>query len=808
MLVSVAWLQDYVDCQDVPSARLVERLTLTGTEVKQVREVGQGLAEVRVARVAGLRRMPGSDHLWLVDVDVDGGGAEPVPVVCGAQNLHPGALVPWAPPGAVLPDGLRLAVRRMRGHESRGMLCAPDELRLGDDHEGILLLDEGAAEVGAPLSAVFPPDRVLELEVTANRPDCLHHAGVARELAAALGRPLRPPDLRLPARAGTPAAERVTLEVADPGDCRRYRAELVTGIGRATTPAWMAQRLRAVGQRPLHPVVDIANYVMLDVGQPLHTFDWSKMGGGAAPVAVGVRRGRSDEELTGLDGVTRRLGPEVLVITAADRPVGLAGVQGGAGTAVDPDTAAILLEAACFAGTTVRASARRLGLRTEASARFERQLAPTLPEVGSARFLRLLDQITGAQLHPGPVEAYPGRRPPAPPVIIDGARLAGALGLPLSLERAAAALRSLEFTVTVADGRLAASPPPDRLDVAIPEDLVEEVGRVVGYDQVPATLPGRRQAVGALAPAPRGAGLALDVACAAGFDEAITYSFQAEAVGRRLPGAGRGQAPVPLRNALGPQWAWLRVSCLPGLLESCARNQARSLERTRLVEIGHAFWGPAGPDQPTEPLLAALVDHVPGGGAVEAAERLRRLLAVLALIGERVGLSPLEFQPVEGGEPGWHASRCVHLSAAGRWLGVAGEVDEGVAASFDLRGRVVAAELRCDGWLQDGGRVPRVHPVARTPAVVEDLSVVVGERAALGVALRAVRAGDLPQLESIRLLDEYTDARLGPAHKGWTFRLVLRDPTRTLTGAEAHAVRDRVVTILSLAAGARLREGG
>ncbi|HUY60981.1 MAG TPA: hypothetical protein VMW49_03810, partial [Candidatus Dormibacteraeota bacterium] len=300
---------------------------------------------------------------------------------------------------------------------------------------------------------------------------------------------------------------------------------------------------------------------------------------------------------------------------------------------------------------------------------------------------------------------------------------------------------------------------------------------------------------------------ALDLACAAGFHEAITYSFQAEAVGRRLPGAGRAQAAVPLRNALGPQWAWLRVSCLPGLLESCARNQARAQERTRLVEVGHAFWGPAGPQPPTEPLLIALVDHVPGGDAAEAGDRLRQLLATLAVIGERVGATPLEFQPADGAEPGWHPSRVVHLRSGGVWLGLAGEVDDAVAASFDLRGRVVAAELRGDGWLQDGGRVPRVHPVARTPAVVADISVVVGERAALGAALGAVREADVPQLESIRLLDEYTDARLGLAHKGWTFRLVLRDPTRTLTGAEAHVVRDRIVTILSVAVDARLREG-
>ncbi len=801
MRFSCNWLQDFVDCADVPTARLAERLSATGTEVERVLEWPGGPPGVVLARVVELERMPRSDHLWLTRVDA--GGPEPVAVVCGAQNLGRGALVPWAPPGTVLPGGTRLGLRRIRGHPSSGMLCSPAELGLGAEREGILLLDGDAAEPGTPLADVVGADRVLELEITANRPDCLSHLGVARELAAALERPLRRPDCTPPPRSGEAARELVRVAIANPDGCPRYCAEVVSGLPDRPAPLWMQQRLRAVGMRPLGLIVDLSNYVCLELGQPLHAFDLERVRPGGDPVLVTVRPARAGEALLGLDGVERVLDPPTVVIDIGGVPSAIAGLIGGMAGAVVASTSSILLEAACFSGSAVRGASRRLGLRTEASVRFEKGLSPELAPVGAARFVHLAHHLGGARVHPGPIDLHPGARPPGPPIRVTGEALGRALGMAVAAPEAARALRRLEFAVQEVGDRLAVRPPPDRLDVTIAADVLEEVGRSLGYDRVPATLPGRRCPAGTVAsPAAREA--VRELALGAGFDEAITVSLTAPLVADRLRPLAPPWPPIEVRNPLGPQGSVLRLSCLPGLLQAAAANQARGAERVRLFEIGRAFWGPSAAEPPEEPLLIGLVDHVPGGDADEAARRLRRLVALVVGVGGRCADGPPEVR--QGRVPGLHAARAAELWAGGRRVGAVGELADGAREALELRGRTVVAELRLDGWLLAGGPAPQARPIASTPALVEDLAVIVPARAALGPALAAFAGGRVPHLESWRLVDEYTDARLGPAHKGWTFRLVYRDPARTLTGAEGIGLRAAAMEVLAEAVGARRRE--
>ena len=801
MRFSCNWLQDFVDCRDVPSPQLIDRLVATGTEVERVLELPGGPAGVVVARVVELGRMPASDHLWLTRVDV--GGSDPVPVVCGAQNLAPDALVAWAGPGTVLPDGTRIGARRLRGHPSQGMLCSPHELGLGPDRDGIMRLDPAAADPGVPLAVLIPPDRVLELEITANRPDCLCHLGIARELAAALGRPLRRPDDRAPVRAGQPAAELVQVRIDDPARCLRYVAEVVEGLSDAPAPLWMQQRLRAVGMRPLGLAVDLSNYVVAELGQPLHAFDLDRVAPPNGSTLVTVREACEGERFDGLDGSRRILDRRSLVIDIGGRIAALAGVLGGQDSAVGPGTRTVLLEAACFAGSSVRATSRRLGLRTEASLRFEKGLSPALASRGAARFVHLAQQVGGARVHPGPIDVEVGPRAPAAPITVTASGLGQLLGMPVDAGEAATALRRLEFEVVAAGATLAVRPPVDRQDVTIPADVLEEVGRSLGYDRVPATLPGRRTPAATVAPAdPREA--VRDLVCGAGWDEAITISFTSAAVARALAPLAPPVAPLELRNPLGPQWAALRQSCLPGLLQAAALNQARGAERVRLYELGRGFWGASPTVQPEEPELLAAVDHDPAGDPTQAVQRLRRLVTLAATVGERlVGDAP---QVRQTQVAGLHPARAAELWAAGRRVGVVGELGDDPRAAFELRGRTLVLELRLDGWLVPGGLVPRARPVAPTPALVEDIAVVVPRLAAVGRALAALRDGRVAELESVRLLDEYTDARLGPAHKGWTFRLVFRDPGRTLAGADGAALRAAVLEILAEVVGARRRE--
>ena len=801
MRFSVNWLQDYVDCADLATPLLVDRLIQTGTEVERVEELPGAPEGVRVARVVDLRRMPGSDHLWLTWVD--GGEREPVAVVCGAQNLRLGGLVPWAAPGSVLPSGLELGVRAIRGHPSHGMLCSPKELALGPDQQGILLLPDGAAEPGTPLATLVPPDRVLELEITANRPDCLSHLGIARELAAALGRALRRPDCSEPPRRGRPVGELVRVSIDDPGFCARYVAEVVSGLRDGAAPLWMQQRLRAVGLRPLGLVVDLANYVAAEVGQPLHTFDLGRIGAGERPVQVSVRRAAAGEAFVALDGTERRLQPLDGVIAIDGGAAALAGIVGGSASAVGPATRAILLEAASFDGPAVRATARRLGLRTDASARFEKGLSPALAELGAARFVHLAHRLAGAEVHPGPLDqgAAEGRDPA--PITVTGSGLGRALGMPLAAEEAAAALRRLEFRVEVRGDALTVTPPADRRDVTAGADVLEEVGRSLGYDRLPATLPGRRQPATTLEPThPREA--VRDLALGAGFDEAITVSFTAPEAARALRPLAPDVAPLILRNPLGPQWSALRQSCLPGLLQAAALNQARGAERVKLFEIGRAFWGASPLVQPDEPELLALIDHVPAGDGRESAERLRRLVTLTVAVGERCAAGRPEV--IQLPVPGLHPERSAELRCGSRRVGAVGELAEAEGRGFELRGRTLVAELRLDGWLVPGGPSPRAGPLATTPALVEDVAVTVPARAAVGLALAALRGGRVRDVESARLLDEYTDARLGPEQKGWTFRLVFRDPQRTLTGKEAAELRSAVLEALAESVGARQRE--
>jgi phenylalanyl-tRNA synthetase beta chain len=798
MRVSREWLGDFVEIKDVTDSRVAELLTLSGTEVERVIPFGHGLEQLLIGEVVEVGRLSGSDHLWLARVSVP--GAEPVDVVCGAPNLFQGALVPWARPGTSLPSGMEIGARKIRGTLSQGMLCAPDELALGTDHAGVMILSGEEAEPGQPLSALFPIDSIFELEVLSHRADCLAHWGVARELAAVLGRPLKDPDLR-PLEAGAPGSIPISVEIAERELCPIYYAQGFTQVGQKRAPWWLRRRLEAVGQRSVSGLVDLANYVMLEIGQPLHTFDLGRLPRRNGGVELGVRRAREGEQLDCLDGVERALDPRTLVITAADRPVAIAGVIGGSDSAVGDGTGDILLEAASFAWTSVRATSRRIGLRTEASSRFERVLSPQLVPIGAARFARLLGDCLGGTPLPGRVVAGELPSPPAS-IRTSTSGISRVLGLTLTVEAAVGALRRLQFEVQVDGEELTATPPATRTDVKLTVDLAEEVGRIIGYDQVPGTLPPLRKP-----PPPRSAlippaRMVAELAIGAGFNECITGSLTPVDRSWLVLGLGEGRLSIAVENALSNQLGALRSSLLPGLLTSVQLNQSRGRERIQLFEQGRVFW-PDPEGRPEEPDLLALVDKGLDDGLDGSADRLRYLLQVCQALGDRFSLHPTEFR--QAAQRGFHPGRCAEIWSAGTKRGVVGELGREASEQFELRGRVVAAELRSDGWLVPGGRPSRAPALPRTPALVVDLAVAVPERAQLGPALASVEGLQLAELEEIRLLDQYQGGQIGAGSKGWTFRIWLRDPARTLTHKDGERLRQRVLAGLRESVGAEVR---
>ncbi len=818
MRVSLEWLREYA-ALDAPLDTLVRGLVDTGTEVERV---GRGPSGIVVACVVALTPVPESTR-GVLFADIDVGSAAPVRVLTGAPNLAEGDLVPYAPPGTLLSGWDEpLRVRAMFGgkYHSPGMLCSAAELGIGDEAGGIHKLQRG--QPGQPVQEVVALDTVLDVEVTTNRPDCLCHLGVAREMAAAVGETVHEPDPVIPDRliSAASVARRAQLDIRDAQGCPRFCARIIENVAVAPSPEWLRRRLHAAGLRPINNVVDVTNYVAHELGQPLHAFDLDRFlvaqGGDGRSAAVVVRRGRS-EQLLCLDGTQRTIGPDDLAVCAGEVAVSVGGVIGGAGTAVDEGTHNVLLEAATWDGPTIRATSKRLGVRTDASSLNEKGLSDTLPPIALDRAAGLIAGLGGGHVLKDSVDRRARELAPIAPIEVAGTTLSALLGYPVDTTEAATALARLGFGVDQAGGDLTVTVPHFRRDVTIVEDVVEEVGRSLGYDRVPSTIPGRRTTAAALAAETPVEDRIKEVLVGAGFDEAITWSFLSEAQAHALHGQGGARPPIRLLNPLSEEWSVLRTSLLPGVVGAVAGNLRRGVEEVRLFELGRAFWEgerrglPAGsvddgaderlPHLPAEPLLlsaaATAVD------ARDAAARIRELQAVVVRLGADLGGGTVETVPAEIER--LRTGRAGRLVLNGRDVGILGELDAATAARFELRGRLAVVEVQADALLPEHPASRRYLAPPRFPAVVQDLAVTVPVAALAGDALRAVREAGGALLDSAILYDEYRGAAMGEGRKGWTFRLTFRAPGRTLTSAEAQGLQDAIALGLRARCGAEVR---
>jgi len=783
-----SWLREHVT---VAASRdeLSARLTAIGLEVEDAQVLGEGLDGVVVAEILSCEKHPEADRLQVCQVAT---GAGTVQIVCGAPNARPGLKAPLATVGANLPGGIAIKAAKLRGVDSQGMLCSAKELGTDADASGLLELPADAP-VGQGIAVYLGlPDASFELKLTPNRADCFSVRGVAFDVAAALGtqvNALEIPEARIESAATLP----VSLQAG--ADCPRYCGRVIEGVDAAArSPLWLTERLKRAGLRPISPLVDITNYVMLELGQPMHAFDADRLQG-----PVGVRRGRAGETLKLLDEREAAIDEGFLVITDADRAVALAGVMGGWDTRVTESTTRVFLESAHFAPSVIIGRARRIGLHTDASHRFERGVDPQLPRYALERATALVLQVMGGRAGAITEATLPEHLPQPAPVALRRARLARVLGLSVPDVEVERILRALGMQVTATAEGWTVLPPTRRFDIAIEEDLVEEVARIHGYDAIPTTTPTGEVRLVAPGETRVADGVLRRQLVAHDFVEAINYAFlDADTLAAWQLQAGA----VALANPLTAELGVMRTSLLPGLVSALARNRARQQARVRLFELGRVFH--LSEDAPRETPRIAAVACGPARAEqwtaddrdVDFYDLKAQVEGLLALAGARA-----EFRPDD--RPHGHPGRSASVWREGVMIGWVGHLHPGLAKALDLDGEVVGFEL--DLAAVAGRAVPRAGELSRFPSVRRDIALVVPETtpwAALEASLRAALGG---LLREVRLFDRYVGPGLESGSKSLAMGLILQDVSRTLTDRDADQAVATALEALAKDCGARLR---
>ncbi len=797
MKVLLSWLREFAPDIAGSPEELAETLSDLGLAVEELSELGKGLDAIVVAEVLATRNHPDADRIQLVDVDI--GSGEALQVCCGAFNMQAGDKVPLAKVGATMPNGMEIARRKMRGEWSNGMLCSQAELSMGDDHGGIMILDD-ACELGVPIAEALgiKRDVLFDLEVNPNRPDAMSMLGVARDLAARQQVPLILPTPDVPHALALSATQRAAVHIGAPDFCSSLAVRVLDNVPTGASPSWMANRLLALGQRPINAVVDISNYVMFELGQPNHTYDLDLMPEGY----LGVRMARDSERLVTLDGNERTLcSADGVIVNSRDQAVGLAGVMGGASTEISTATRSVLLEAACWNPMAIARTARRLGLRSEASARFERGTDPDIIALALDRFVELAAAV-GATTDAGIVAETGNRRAPLK-VRLRPARANSILGTDLSAAEMVELLAPLGFVSGVSADEtgqsediaeagvkdIAVQIPSWRVDSATEIDVIEEIGRMHGYSRIARTVPLTSQtgALTALQSQRRGLRALL---AALGITEAMPLPFLAPG---DLARAGLGDDGIVVTNPLVAEESIMRTSLRPGLLKAVAYNAARRNFGVSFFEIGWVHPGGGGQVPAEQEHLGVVL----AGCTVTAVTLLwQRLARYLALA-----------QPTIRNQPGdgLHPGRSAIALAEGKQVGVLGEVDPEVRALYEILEPVVWLELNLDA-VMDSNRVPVPYRApSRFPSSDIDLAFVVpNEVAAAEVAATITKAAS-DWLVSLRLFDVFRSAKIGDRHRSLAYTLRFESAEHTLTDKEVAAVRQACIDAVVSAHNATLR---
>lgn len=802
MKIPINWLKDYVDVTLSP-AELAAKLTLAGFEAEEVAATGAGWDNVFVAQIVAVDPHPNADRLRLATVDL---GTEQETVVCGAPNLNNGDMIAFARVGARLINPYNgeveeLKPAKIRGVSSRGMICSEKELGISDNHEGILVLAETAVK-GTPL-AEHMGDTVLDLDVTPNRPDCLSVAGIAREVAALTGQKTHIPEIAYE-ETDNPIDDKITIEIADPDLCPRYCASLITDIDIKDSPAWLQERLIACGQRPINNIVDITNYVMLEYGQPLHSFDYDRIAG----KKIIVRRAAEGEDFTTLDGTERKLTGDMLVIGDGDRTVAIAGVMGGLNSEVTDATTSILLEAASFNAASIHYTSHHLGLTSEASMRFERDISAGMTMPALQHATKLIAELGNGKIARGIVDVYPGQQK-TEAIGITAARTSRVLGMTVSPEQITEALTALGFECKAADSEIRAMAPYWRSDIGLPEDIIEEVARIIGYDKIPTTL--FRDPIPSHDPDTSLETIRAIRQCLTGygFQEIMSYTMTGlQPLSNLLPKPAPPE-PMPLRvaNPMTADQEYLRPNLRANILTTLASNRRYEEAGIRLFELGKIF-------MPSEKGLPAESEVLCGVMSGDRAEQswlggdgvcdLYEVKGVVEALLTHLGITAsFEASDDKSLHPARQAALVIRDNGMRVKLGVIGELHPRVADAFEISGTVGLFELNINSLLPFATGVKTYEPLSRFPSIYRDLALVVDANVSHQMILDVIKGFSL--ISEVRLFDVYSGKQVAPGKKSLAYRLVYQSPTHTLTDDEVNKVQEQILKKLTGKLGSTLR---
>ncbi len=793
MNISRKWLSEFVDIQ-ATDKEYDDVMTMAGQKVETTTRMDAEIRNVVVGKVLSMVRHENSDHMWVCMVDV--GAQEPVQIVTGAQNVSVGDLVPTALHNSYLPGGVHITKGKLRGVLSCGMLCSFGELGLtqndlpGAYADGIWILNDEDCHVGQDINQVIGnDDSIVEFEITNNRPDCYSLLGLARETAAAFNVPMKHHEPVVKGGADGNLTDLLDVEVPADDLCRRYSARMVKNVRIAPSPKWLRQRLRSAGIRPINNIVDITNYVMVEYGQPMHAFDYRYVNG-----KIVVRRAGEDKALVTLDGNERALTPDMLVIADAEKPVGLAGIMGGLNSEIRDDTTTVVFESANFDGTSIRKTALALGMRTEASAKYEKNIDPmmTLPAVNRA--CELVELLDAGDVLDGVIDIL-NYVPEQVDLPLEPEKINKLLGTKISTEDMKEYLRRLEIPV---EG-MTIHVPSFRPDLRRMADIAEEVGRLYGFNNIETTMFKGTTVRGGYSEARKLEDLAGATARSVGYSEIITYSFVSPTVFDliRLPEDSPLRKPIKILNPLGEDTSVMRTTALPSMLDILSRNNAYHNKAVKLYELAKTYIPVEGQVLPKEPKTLVLGSY----GEHETFFTLKG--EIEAILGE-MNADKAEYEAVRD-NPSYHPGRCARIVIDGKDVGVFGQIHPLVAKNYGIDGEIYCAELNFTELLSVLAPEKTYHPLPKFPAVSRDLAIVCDEALTVRQVEQVISNAAGKLLRNIELFDIYRGVGVPQGKKSMAFSLELRAEDRTLTDQDSEAAVARILDALKKELGAVLR---
>ena len=792
MKFAVSWLEEWVKSKQ-SAEELAERITAAGLEVDSLESDGEGLDGVVIAEVTKVARHPDADRLSVCKVSA--GDGETVDVVCGAPNVEAGMKTPLAVPGTRLPNGMKLRRSKIRGVVSNGMLCSAIEIGLGTESDGIMRLPDDAP-VGQSLADYLGlPDTVIDVDITPNRGDCFCVLGIARDVAALTGEPMSGPEMH-PAAATIDTVYPVERPVPDA--CPRFAHRVVRNIdGKARSPLWMTERLRRSGLRAIHPVVDVTNYVMLELGQPLHAYDMARLQGPVRP-----RFAKAGETVTLLDERTVELNTDTVVITDDSGPIGMAGIMGGLSTMVTEETRDVFFEAAFWPQHIMAGRARSYAMHTDASTRFERGVDPAGQARAIERAVELLVMIAGGEAGPLVDDCDQGLLPERNSIRLTAARLEQVLGVEIAAARVTEILAALGLQIEQGKDDWNVIPPSYRFDIAIEDDLVEEVARVYGYDQIPEATASASLPLGPVTETVVETDVVANTLVARDYQEVITYSFVDAESDRIVSGQ---KTKLVLSNPISSEMSVMRSSLWPGMLGVAAGNVARQQERVRIFEIGRTYHG--SHDEPREVqrvgglVLGPSVDEqwsVKSQG-VDFYDLKADVEALLDMSG-----APWEFTFVSAEQVALQPGQAAEILRNGEPVGYIGKLHPSAASEFDLKSNVFVFELDVEKTF--AAAIPAATPISKFPAIRRDIAVVVDDAVVVANLVDAVRSASPDLIRRVTIFDIYRGSGIEAGRKSVALGLILQETSRTLTDVDADAAIDAAIQIIKQDFDADLRD--